>query len=165
MTGLTLLLQIVPVAQGRDRMRTGEYLPVGGSFSSNNGQFQAILSESSVFGVWRKGDKGALDMLWSSKTGNTWVSKLCLDWNERLVLYGKDSKAVWEQKTKNPTGEAELVLQNDGKLVLSRKSVPFWSTEITVSTLQPSAHLLSSKLQYIHSHPNLLDHYERSANR
>jgi hypothetical protein len=115
-------------------IRAGEYLDVEGQIRSKNGQFTALVQENNNFNVFRKGTGNVWEFLWSSNTTKNWVSKLCLEWTGRLVLYGAGSKALWTQGTPSSIGQAELLLQDDGNLVLSRGGSTMWQTEISVSS-------------------------------
>ncbi len=99
----------------------GSALTVGGTLTSPNGQYQAVLQTDGNFVVW--GPSGAI---WSTQTYGTTGRYLAMQTDGNLVLYGTGG-ALWSTGTWQ-TGAAELAMQNDGNLVLYSAQGPLWSS-------------------------------------
>ena len=61
------------------------------------------------------------------------ISRLSLGWDGNLILEGSNASKIWESKTGNFDGNSELLMKNNGDLVLLVQFLRSWSSETAVS--------------------------------
>lgn len=91
----------------------------GGALISRNGAYRAVVQRDGNFVLY--GPTGAI---WSSRTAGTDASRVTVQGDHNVVLYG--AQAVWNLGT-NQTGADRLVVQDDGNLVLYDGARAVWS--------------------------------------
>lgn len=126
------------MASNANKIKAGEHLTVGTSISSKNGHYSLWVSEQGNFTLFRKVGTGEWQFLFSTKTQGNWVSKVCVTWTGQLIVYGANSKNLWQQGNAQSDGNAELNIQDDGNLVLARDGNTLWATETSVSLVSTS---------------------------
>ncbi|XP_029955647.1 lectin-like [Salarias fasciatus] len=100
-----------------DELRKGDYL------LSNNREFKAIFQDDGNFVIygWKP--------LWHSDTANMEGVRVCMQADCNLVMYTRDSKAVWHTNSaKDAKNMCQLRLTDEGKLVVSREYDEIWNS-------------------------------------
>lgn len=117
----------------KDRLSVLGVLVPGQRLTSTNKLYSAILQDDGNFAVYKSSSK----LLWSSKTYDILGSfHLILQADGNLVLYnppiaGMNERAVWASGTNaKDLEDLELVMQNDGQLVLyANNGTQIWTTK------------------------------------
>ena len=105
-------------------LKRGNYL------ESLDGKYQVHLRQNGNLEVTT-----GTALLWSTGTINVGVDFLYFNWNE-LSLRGTDNKTIWKANSIYSEWYDELVIQNDGNLVIyNRCDEPMWATNIYEGTI------------------------------
>ena len=105
-------------------MKRGKYL------KSSDGKYQVHLRRNGNLEVTT-----GTTLLWSTGTINIGVEYLYFDWNE-LSLRGTDNKTIWKANGKSGEWNNELLIQNDGNLVVyNRCNESIWATNTYEGTI------------------------------
>lgn len=104
-----------------NQLHPGAVLRDGGSITSPNRQYSAVMQADGNFVLYRAGGVAQ----WATSTNGP-NRHLVMQSDGNLVVYRDGSVPVWSTETGGRTG-ARLVVQDDGNLVLYQGSTPVWS--------------------------------------
>ena len=107
-----------------DRLRAGEELLPGDQLTSGNSRF-CLQVQSNGNAVVISHDGG--DVAWSSNTGGKGVRAFRLTHTGNVEAVSADGQVTWATNTSSAR-KTELVMQDDGNLVLYADQAPIWAS-------------------------------------
>ena len=120
--------QVNPYGNVHDSLTVVEPLTTGQSLQSLDGRYTALLQPDGNFVVY-----GPDGPVWATNTVGRTGSRLVLQSDGNVVLYGVVNQPVWSTNTAGTPGDI-LEMQEDGRLVLYGPTGALWSTPYPSAT-------------------------------